>query len=268
MVCKDWTYTLNFLPNKKPEFFFELFKDWAKHGKLEQMKCIQMSMPINNILKLFNESCSCGHLHVAKWLHFTFKLSELCVASIMPCFINACLYGHKIIAQWLTITFELKSQDVRTEYKNTFLLCCCYEELDVVEWLFKTFDFCEDKEIDQFILEIYEECCMEGRLNMIKWAHSTFKLNEDINARLLRLSCNSGSFQVAQWLYDTFKYNIEDIRKKFDIFAMTCINGFWQIAEWLHSIHKYDKMLIVSSNLIRNIQYNRVKTIAWLEKTF
>ena len=89
----------------------------------------------------------------------------------------------------------------------------------------------------------FRSACECGNLNVCQWLHKTFKLTvKDAKGEknlALRLACSNGYIEICQWLYQTFNLTVKDARS-FSNYALryACLDGHIEVCQWLHQTFK------------------------------
>jgi hypothetical protein len=120
----------------------------------------------------FRESCSGGHLGVAKWLASTFNLTaDDARADDNYALRHICEDGHLAEAEWLVSTFNLTANDARAD--ENYALRCSFlnRHLAVAQWLVATFSLtADDVRASSWLVR------REG--NWAKWLFESFGIEE------------------------------------------------------------------------------------------
>ena len=146
-------------------------------------------------------------------------------------FRSACVTGQLEVAQWLhkTFNFEIISNDVFEEV-------CKNGHLKVAQWMYSTFDLALENKF------AFGFACMNGHLELAKWLHATTNLKSTVYD-ILCWVCDNGHLDIMQWLCETFGLTIDDVHCTLD---SACANGHLELAKWLHVTFGLEKDAISS----------------------
>ena len=186
----------------------------------------------------FSESCSHGHLAVAKWLVKRFMLKDKEVrAKHYDALWGSCEHGHVHVAQWLVKNYGQVTKNPNIFGAYVLMESCKHGHLAVSQWIAECFKL-KPKHVRYNDNSALRMSCEHGHIEVAQWLVEHFELTakdaRSKNNYALRWSCGNGHLEVAQWLVDHFKLTAEDARME-NNFAlwMSCSNGHIAVAHWL-----------------------------------
>lgn len=146
-------YKLEDIKIENLDYLYELFK-----------------VKFNNVTLTFSIECQKGHLKMAKWLYFRYKIEEYKIKD--RTFLNTCQKGHLNVLKWLHDTFDVSIYLL----SKLFINVCKCNHLHILKWLHDTFD-----NTDEDVLNMFYYSCEYGNLRIAKWLHNKFAITrEDI----------------------------------------------------------------------------------------
>lgn len=205
----------------------ELFEKCCQKGFLNISKLLKnvfhiRDTDLNEALIL---SCEYGYLELAKWLYSlynTYKQND----HINKAFELSCLNGHIGIAKWLLEDNEISLNTINDIFNKS----CYNDNFRIAIWLHSLKPVkCENY--------TFIKCCKYGLLNMIQWILSKYQIDQDhINQAFIQC-CYEKQLKTAEWLYSIYNINIDLFLKKG--FMIPFFDS--EVLDWMNDVSKAQK---------------------------
>lgn len=202
---------------------------------------------------------------VAKWLVSNYKFSTY---EIQDLIVTCCRHGDLDLFKYI---LSVTNYNYNNMYKIVFRECCCSNNFDILMYVFKEK---EDVDLD----DVVSNTCWNGHLDMVKWLFKTFDVNKTVVNSAFQSSCASNSLHICKWLVKKFPSDIDVHEKSEEAFRSCCENLHLDVAKWLIETFptinmyakdhdKYAPQITVFESVANNSAYNyqqKIKMLQWL----
>jgi hypothetical protein len=215
--------------------FVQLYNQKTLHTALMQQhldigKWLFVTFHLEKNLKYFDvypvllKACEKGNLELCVWLYKTFQLNKDIFDRSDNYFINMVIfYGHLPICEWFQSVYPQSKDNIifrksyyNKKYYNSIETACKYGHLEIIKWLFLTFQLTIN-DISLNNNECFVLACKEGHYNVVEWLGLHFDIDKEIvlNPRTFIVEELSllERFDIIQFLFNFFGVTEMDVEK-------------------------------------------------------
>lgn len=172
--------------------------------------------------------------------------------------------GYLDILEWINIKYKLTKDIVMSKYvqKNIFYNACNSGNLELLNWLYTTFDISQDDIVNIYDNDLFRMCNMKTFI----WLHETFNIPKEFIVKYFYFY----DLSELKWLHITYKLTKNDIYEHLqDMFTAAAEDNDFDKLIFLNDAfmnNLYDDIMI--SAYKEASRYGRLNVLKWLQKTF